>query len=65
MGIIEEIFAGLAKILTESAELGVVLKAIGVIELLEWLSTHPWVAVMAVAVVVVGIVSAKSKLSSR
>jgi hypothetical protein len=62
--VIEEIFAGLAKILTESGELGVVLKAIGVIELLEWLSAHPWVAVTAATVVIVGIISG-SKASRR
>jgi hypothetical protein len=64
MGVIEEIFAGLAKILMESGQLGVVLKAIGVIELLEWLSTHPWVAVTAVTIVIVSIISA-SRARSR
>lgn len=64
MGAIEEFLAGLAKILAEGG-LGGVLKAIGVIELLEWLSTHPWVAATAAAVVFVGIISAISKASSR
>jgi hypothetical protein len=61
MRVVEEILAGLAKILSESGELGRVLKAIGVVELFEWLAYHPWVAVTAVAVVLVGIVSAASQ----